>query len=73
MILKARQTPEERQKYFTIIGKLALIALITAITLGRLEFLKLDFVIGMLYGFSVVGNIAYLVVIGRSKFGGQND
>ena len=71
--LKLKQTPEERRRYFTILGAAAQLALVFGIFLGRMEIPNLDFIIGMLYGFSLVGNLAYLVVVVRKGSGGQND
>ncbi len=72
MLLKTNQTPQERRKYFTNLGLIAQLALIAAIVLGRLDTLNLDFIIGMLYGFSLVGNLAFLIVVGRYKLGGND-
>ena len=73
MFLIAKRTPEERKKYFTILGAAAQLALVLGIIMGRMEFPNLDFLIGMLYGFSMVGNLAFLIVIGRAHRRGQND
>ena len=71
MILsKSKQTTEERRKYFTLLGAAAQVALVLAIFLGRLEIPNIDFLVGMLYGFSMVGNLAFLTQVGRMRKGG---
>lgn len=70
---KLKHTPEERRRYFTILGAAAQLALALGIFLGRLEIPNLDFLIGMLYGFSMVGNLAFLIVVARKDIGAQND
>lgn len=72
MIIKSKITPENLKRYFTIFGACAQIALVLGIVLGRMEILNLDFVIGMLYGFSMVGNIAFLVFISRNHAKNHN-
>ena len=70
---KIKPTPEERQKYFRILGGAAQLALVLAILLGRLEIPNLDFIIGMLYGFSMVGNLAFITTVSKHNFGGRHD
>ncbi len=67
MIIKS-MTKENQTKYFTVLGGLAQFALVLGIFLGRLEnpHPSLNFISGMLIGFSLVGNLAYLVVISRN-------
>ena len=65
--IKPKRTPEERKRYFTILGACAQFTLVVAIMLGRLDLPNLDFLIGMLYGFSLTGNLAYLIVVVRQK------
>ena len=67
--IKQERTPEERRRYFTILGACAQVALVLGIFLSRLELAHLDFLVGMLYGFSMVGNLAYLIVVVRNKEG----
>lgn len=66
---KYKQTPEEHRRVFTILGACAQFALALGIILTRLDLSYLDFFIGMLYGFSMVGNLAYLIVVVRDKEG----
>ncbi len=72
IMIKSKRTPEERQRYFTILGAFAQFALVLGILIGRLDLPNLDFLIGMLYGFSVAGNLAFLVVVVRPKNGGKH-
>ena len=67
MLLKSNQTPKRREKNFAIIGGTAQIALVVSITLGRLDIDRLDFLEGMLIGFSIVGNLVYLYHVSRRK------
>jgi hypothetical protein len=70
---KTKRTKEERKKFFSILGGSAQVALVLAIVLGRLEVPNLDFIIGMLYGFSMVGNLAFIVSVSRHHFRGRHD
>ena len=70
---KFERTPEARRRYLTALGAAAQLALVLGIFLGRLEIQNLDFLIGMLYGFSMVGNLAFLFVVARRDAGGRND
>jgi hypothetical protein len=70
MIIKSKITPENRKRYFTILGACAQLSLALAIFLGRMETTGLDFLIGILYGFSIVGNLAYLYTISKNGLGG---
>ena len=67
MIIKSRIKTENREKYFTYLGAAAQLALVLGILLGRIEKPGLDFVTGMLIGFSIVGNLAFLVTISRQN------
>ena len=69
LIIKNEGNPVKRQRYFTILGACAQFTLISGIILSRLDFSHLEFFIGMLYGFSMVGNLAYLIVVVRDKEG----
>ena len=60
MLLKMNQTQEERDKIFRYIVGISQISLVVSILLGRLDISGLDFLEGMLLGFSIVGNLAYL-------------
>lgn len=72
LTIKQKRTPEERRRYFTILGACAQFALVIGIFLSRLELAHLDFFIGMLYGFSMVGNLAYLIIVIRKKGGADH-
>lgn len=67
MLIKKGLTSERRERVFVIIGGAAQIALVASITLGRLDIEGLDFLEGMLIGFSIVGNLAYLYTTNRRK------
>jgi len=74
MYFKSNLSPETRRKYFTWLGAAAQIALVFGILLQRLEIPALDFFTGMLLGFSIVGNLAFIFTISRlNKFGENND
>jgi len=67
MLLKANLSPERRKQYFTYLGAAAQLALVLGILLQRLDNPGLDFFVGMLMGFSIVGNLAYLSFTTRSQ------
>jgi hypothetical protein len=67
MLLKSNLSPEKRQQYFTWLGAAAQVALVLGILLQRFDSPGLDFFIGMLIGFSIVGNLASLYIISRSQ------
>jgi hypothetical protein len=74
MILsKSKRTPEERKKYVSILGTAAQLALVLGIALGRMEIPNIDFLIGILYGFAIVGNLAFISQVARKESGGQHD
>jgi hypothetical protein len=58
---------EYRIKRLTLIGRAAQVAFVLSIVLGRLENPSLAFLTGLLMGFSVVGNLAYLTTISRQN------
>jgi len=65
MLMKAKLKPETRIQLLTALGPLAWLALILSIFLGRLENPDLDFLTGFLVGLSIVGNLAYIIVVTR--------
>jgi hypothetical protein len=67
MFIKSNWKNENRLRYFTIIGAAAQISLVASIMLSRLSLgLRwVDFVAGLLLGFSMVGNLAYLIYFSR--------
>jgi hypothetical protein len=67
VLIKTGQTPERRERIFVIVGGVAQIALVASIILGRMDIDGLDFLEGMLMGFSIVGNLAYLYSTSRRK------
>ena len=67
MYIKSKIIPVERDKFFPIVFSAAQIALVLGLILGRLDWAGTDFLEGMLIGFSVVGNLAYLVYTGRMR------
>ncbi len=67
MLLKTKQTPERRKKNLVYIVGAAQFALVASIILNRLDINGLDFLEGMLLGFSLVGNLAYLYTINRRR------
>ena len=67
MITKTWIKIEDRRKYFTWLGYAAQIALVLGIFLGRLENPAFDFVNGVLIGFSIVGNLAFLTTLSRYR------
>jgi hypothetical protein len=64
---KFKSAPEERKRYFTYLGAAAQIAFVASILLSRLDYPALDFLEGMLLGFSMVGNLAFLVFVCRNR------
>ena len=73
MLLKAKRTPEEQKKYLTILGAAAQLTLVLGVFLGRMDIPNLDFLIGMLYGFSMTGNLAFLIMISKAHRRNQDD
>jgi len=75
MFLKQNIKPENRRQLLFALGPLAWLAFMMSVFLGRLEYPHLDFLIGFLTGFSIVGNLAYLYVTTRyfKAIGGKND
>jgi hypothetical protein len=69
MIIKPWIKPENRVRYFTWLGCAAQIALVLGISLERLKNPALDFLTGLLIGFSIVGNLAFLFTISLHKKG----
>ena len=61
--LKTNQFILRRKRCFSILGSLAQFALVIAILLDRSHITNIDFLIGMLYGFSMVGNLAFLIIV----------
>ena len=67
MLLKSKLSPDDRRTFFTILGGVAQIALVVSLILGQLEIPGTDFLQGMLIGFSMVGNLAFLVTVSRER------
>ena len=65
MLIKSLVKLEDRNKYFSMLGGLAQLALVLGIVLGRMAILNpvINFISGVLIGFSFVGNLAYLIHI----------
>ena len=75
MILKQKIKLENRKQLLLVLGPLAWLAFVISVFLGRLEYPHLDFLVGFLTGFSIVGNLAYIYVTTRyfKAIGGKND
>ena len=56
-----------RSRLMPRLGGIAQIAFVIAIILSRFENPSLDFFEGMLLGFSIVGNLAYLVYLRKTN------
>ena len=67
MLLKSKLSPEDRKTFFSILGGAAQIALVVGLVLGQLEVPGTDFLQGMLIGFSIVGNLAFLITVSRER------
>ncbi len=67
MLSKPKQTLEKREKKFVYIGGVAQLAFVASILLSRLNIEGFDFLEGMLLGFSMVGNLAFLYIVGRKR------
>jgi hypothetical protein len=67
MFIKSKISPNDRHKFFRILLGVAQIALVLGLLLSRLDVEGLDFLEGMLIGFSMVGNLAALVYMGRDR------
>jgi len=67
MIVKSFSRPEDRAKFFNILGGVAQLALIMGIVLQRSEIPTLNFIAGILMGFSIVGNLVFITVISRKN------
>jgi hypothetical protein len=67
MLLKAGMKPEDRIKIITYLGGFAQIALVTSLFLSRMNLPGLDFVEGLLLGFSLVGNLTFLIYHSKTR------
>jgi hypothetical protein len=65
MLLKHKFAPEKRMQILIALGPIAGLAFVLSIFLGRLDNPNLDFITGLLTGFSIVGNLAYIFVVTR--------
>ena len=74
MIIK-KVKPQHKDTFFTILFTAAQFAFLTGVILGRLEteIPAVDFITGMLMGFSIVGNLAYLIRFGQKRRIGQQN
>jgi hypothetical protein len=61
MLIKSNISPKNRQKVFNALFAAAQIAFVLGMVLSRLDWPGMDFLEGLLVGFSLVGNLAYLV------------
>lgn len=61
MLIKSNISPEDRHKIFTGLFTAAQIAFVLGMVLSRLDWPGMDFLEGLLVGFSLVGNLAYLI------------
>ena len=73
MIIK-RVKPEKRDNFFTILFSISQLAIVISIFLSRMEseIPAVNFITGILMGFSIVGNIAFLIRYGQRHRSGQN-
>ena len=69
MLIKSAIKSEAQAKYFTVLGGAAQLALAGGILLERLSrtYPALDFIAGMLIGFSLVGSLAYLIYFSKKR------
>jgi hypothetical protein len=65
VLIKHKNFSKNRIQILTALGPLAWLALIASTVLGRLDNPSLDFVIGFLVGFTIVGNLVYIYVVTR--------
>ncbi len=61
MWIKSKISPEDQRKVFTALFGAAQIAFVVGMIMSRLDLPGMDFLEGMLVGFSIVGNLAFLV------------
>jgi hypothetical protein len=73
VVSKPKRSPEMRRRYFTTLSACAQLTLFLGVAMSRLTIPDLDFVIGVLYGFSMAGNLALLVMVVRNQNGGRHD
>lgn len=73
MILKTCVEPETREKLLTALGPIAWLALILSIFINRMGNPDLDFLMGILVGFSIVGNLVHIYTSTRSLRGKQDN
>jgi len=68
MLIKSTK-PEDRARFTRWMGICAQIALVLGILLNRLDspYPAVNFIAGMLLGFSMVGNLAFLVTFSRRR------
>ncbi len=68
MLLKVKEfKSKNRARRLQLIGAAAQLALVAAILLSRTNLTGFDFLKGVLYGFAIVGNIAFLISIRMQK------
>lgn len=60
MLWKSKLTPDSRIKLLIALGPLSGLAFVLSVYIGRLQDPNLDFLLGFLIGFSIVGNLAYI-------------
>jgi hypothetical protein len=67
MFIKLDLEPEQRARYFSVLGGVAQLAWVLSILLGRMNNAHpgLNFIASMLMGFAMVGNLTYLIFISR--------
>ena len=67
MLLKSKLFGKDRRALTTLLGGAAQIALVIGLVLGQLNVPSTDFVQGMLIGFSIVGNLAFMIIVSRER------
>jgi len=67
MLLKIRLRSENRKKYIAYLGGASQAALVTGILLSRIDIPGFDFVEGLLIGFSMVGNLTFIIYYLRNR------
>jgi hypothetical protein len=65
VIIKSFIKPQDREKFFIRFGGIAQLCFVAAIFLGRMEDPRLDFITGLLMGFSMVGNLVFVYNVSR--------
>lgn len=67
MLTKIKPKPQKRKVLLNFLGGLAQVSLVASIFLSQLDLAGMDFLEGVLLGFSMVGNLVYIYHLSRNR------